>query len=375
MRNLRGVKKMKILFNDFSKMQVELAEEIQQVFSKVYNRAWYVDGEEKRTFEEEFAAYCGTQYCVGVGNGLDAIRLILQGMHIGNGDEVIVPASTFIATALAVTYVGATPIFVETTSDYYTINTSLIEEKITERTKAIVAVHLYGQCCDMTLINEIAKKHNLKVIEDSAQAHGSYFRDKKAGNLSDAAAFSFYPGKNLGALGDAGAVTTNDKNLADEIRALANYGSDYKYHHIYIGTNSRLDELQAAFLRIKLRKLDMWNAWRKNAAKRYLERIGNENVILPKVADGCDPVWHIFAIRSQDRDGLEKHLKINDIGTTIHYPIPIFQQKAYEDLKIKEGSFPIAEMIAKQELSLPMFYGITDEQIDYVCDVINRWKV
>ncbi|MDD3140606.1 MAG: DegT/DnrJ/EryC1/StrS family aminotransferase [Lachnospiraceae bacterium] len=365
---------MKVLFNDFSKMQEELADEMQNAFLRVYDRAWYIDGEEKKAFEEEFASYCGTKYCVGVGNGLEAIRLILQGMHIGNGDEVIVPSSTFIATALAVTYVGAIPVFVEPVSEYYTIDPARVEEKITTKTKAIIAVHLYGQCCDMDAINKIAKKYNLKVIEDSAQSHGSVYKGRKAGSLSDAAAFSFYPGKNLGALGDAGAVTTNDKLLADEIRALSNYGSDYKYHHIYKGTNSRLDEMQAAFLSVKLKNLDKWNDWRKKAANRYLEQIHNDDIILPKIAFGCEPVWHIFATRTERRDEFEKYLNDKGIGTTIHYPIAIYLQKAYEDLHIKKGTYPIAETIAAQELSLPMFYGISDEQIDYVCEMVNHWK-
>lgn len=364
---------MKVKFSDFGRMQEELKEDMQEAFSRVYNNAWYIDGEEKRAFEEEFAAYCGTRYCVGVGNGLEAIRLILQGLHIGQGDEVIIPATTFIATALAVTYVGATPVFTEVDANLYTIDIGAIEEKITNRTKAIIAVHLYGQCCDMDMIQKLADKYNLKVIEDAAQAHGSLYRGRKAGSMSDAAAFSFYPGKNLGALGDAGGITTNNKELCEEIRALANYGSHQKYYHVYQGTNSRLDELQAAFLRIKLKKLDMWNEWRKQAAELYCSQIKNTDIVLPQVAKYAAPVWHIFAIRTSDRDGLKVHLEKAGIGTTIHYPVAMHLQDAYKEMKILKGALPISEMIAAQELSLPMFYGITEEQINYVSEKINSW--
>lgn len=363
---------MKVPFNDFHAMQVELKQEMQVAYNRVYERAWYIDGVEKKAFEEAFAAYCGAQHCVGVGNGLEAIRLILQGMHIGAGDEVIVPATTFIATALAVTYVGAKPVLVEVYPDTCTIDPTLIEEKITEKTKAIIAVHLYGQCCDMDAITKIAKKHDLRVIEDAAQAHGALYKGKKSGNLADAAAFSFYPGKNLGALGDAGAITTNEKALAEEIRALSNYGSDVKYHHIYKGTNSRLDELQAAFLSVKLRYLDKWNAYRRYVADEYFKRIENRAIKLPVVADYAEPVWHIYAVFTEQRDMLEKYLNQAGIGTTIHYPIPMHLQDAYADWNIKRGELPIAEKIAATELSLPMYYGITEEQIAYVCEIINK---
>ena len=364
---------MIVPFNDFVPMQTEIKKEMQAAYERVYDRAWYIDGTEKKEFASAFATWCETQYCIGVGNGLEALRLILQGMHIGCGDEVIVPATTFIATALAVSYVGANPILVEVNKDYYTLDCDLIEAKITSRTKAIIAVHLYGQCCDMDRINYIAKKYNLKVIEDAAQAHGALYKGKKAGSLGDAAAFSFYPGKNLGALGDAGAVVTNDRVLADEIRALSNYGSIKKYHHIYQGTNSRLDELQAAFLKVKLPHINKWNEWRKVTAEKYFQMIDNAKIFLPRVAEYTDSVWHVFAIRTEKRDELEKYLNDNNIGTTIHYPVAIHLQRAYLNLELKKGDLPIAEMIAAQELSLPMYYGITDEQIQYVCDVINKW--
>lgn len=364
---------MKVLFNDFTTMQQELKQEMYAAFTRVYERAWYIDGVERKTFEEKYAEYCGTRYCIGVGNGLDAIRLILQGFGIKQGDEVILPATTFIATALAVTYVGAKPIFVEVDPVTYTIDCSRIKEKITKNTKAIIAVHLYGHPCDMDKINLIAKSHGLKVIEDAAQAHGALYKGKKVGSLGDAAAFSFYPGKNLGALGDAGAVTTNDEELADMVRALGNYGSDRKYHHIYKGTNSRLDELQAAFLNVKLSKLDRWNEWRRYAAERYRRDICNEKLCLPEVADYAVPVWHIFAVRTKERAALEKWLNDAEIGTTIHYPIPMHLQKAYTELKLEKGALPIAEEIAEEELSIPMYYGITDEQLIYVIDRLNAW--
>lgn len=365
---------MKVAFNDFAPMQKELETQMRAAFDRVYERSWYIDGVERKAFEESYAEYCGAGYCIGVGNGLEAIRLILQGMDIGDGDEVIVPATTFIATALAVTYVGATPVFVEVKPELYTIDCDLIEEKITDKTKAIIAVHLYGQPCDMDRIREIANRHGLKVIEDAAQAHGAEYKGKRTGSLSDAAAFSFYPGKNLGALGDAGAVTTNDSDLADKIRSLANYGSDVKYHHIYKGTNSRLDELQAAFLSVKLGNLDKWNTWRRKAADRYLREIHNERIVLPETADYAQPVWHIFAIRTKNRDALDRWLRDAGIGTTIHYPIPMHLQEAYSDLNMPKGSLPIAETIASEELSIPMYYGITDEQLTFVIDRINAWK-
>lgn len=365
---------MKVPFNSFFFMQDEIKEEMECAFRKVYERAWYIDGLEKKTFEENFASYCEAKFCIGVGNGLEAIRLILQGLGIGSGDEVIIPATTFIATALAVTYVGATPVLVEVDPELYTINPKLIEEKITNRTKAIIAVHLYGQCCDMDPICDIAGKYGLKVIEDAAQAQGALYKNRKAGNLGDAAAFSFYPGKNLGALGDAGAITTNDENLARKIRILSNYGSEEKYRHVMQGTNSRLDEMQAAFLNVKLRNLDKWNAWRANAAKRYKELLINTDVILPKEAGYAEAVWHVFAIRTQKREQLQAYLRECGIETVIHYPIAIHKQEAYRGTEIDKYEYPIAEQIANEELSLPLFYGISDEQIEFICKKINMWE-
>ena len=299
--------------------------------------------------------------------------LALKALGIGYGDEVIVPSNTYIATALAVTYVGATPVFAEPDIRTYNINSDLIEAAITDRTKAIMPVHLYGQACDMDPILKIAKKNGLKVVEDCAQAHGATYKGQKVGTFGDVAGFSFYPGKNLGALGDAGAVVTNDKEIAEKVRALGNYGSDYKYHHIYKGHNSRLDELQAAFLVAKLPHLDRMNSERKRIAQMYTKGIKNPKIITPLVLPECIPVWHIYGIRCAERDALERHLNDNGISTNKHYPIPIHLQECYKDLCLPRGSFPVAEEISRTELSIPMFYGITDEEVQHVIKVINKF--
>lgn len=364
---------MNIPFVSFAVMHKEFESEIVAKFKEVYEKNWFINGEEVKNFEQEFATFCGSKYCVGCGNGLDALYLILRGYDIGEGDEVIVPSNTYIATALAVSYAGAKPIFVEPDLLTYNIDTNLIEKSITNNTKAIMAVHLYGQPADMDRINDIAKKYNLKVIEDSAQAHGALYKGKKVGSLGDASGFSFYPGKNLGALGDAGAVVTNDKQLADKIRAIANYGSDKKYNHIYMGTNSRLDEVQAAFLRIKLRQLNKWNEERRNIAKKYLDGINNPKIVKPFKVDYANHVWHLFVVRTKKRNDLKNHLNILGIGTTIHYPIPIHLQEAYIDLGYKKGDFPLAEKISEEVISLPMWYGMKCEEIQYVIDKINEY--
>lgn len=366
---------MKIPFVSFEVMHKEIQEEMLEKFRTIYESNWFIQGQEVQKFEEEFARYCGVKYCVGCGNGLDALYLILKAYGIGKGDEVIVPSNTYIATALAVSYTGAIPIFVEPRIESYNINPEEIEKKITEKTKAIMAVHLYGQPAEMDEILKIAQKYGLKVIEDSAQAHGATYQGKKAGSMGDAAGFSFYPGKNLGALGDAGAVITNDKELADKIRALGNYGSDYKYHHIYQGNNSRLDEIQAGLLRIKLKELDRWNARRVEIAHRYLKEITNPNIILPITSKDCTHVYHIFAIRTKYREQLEAYLNEKEIGFNKHYPIPMHLQKAYQDLNISEGELPLAEEISRTQLSLPMYYGMTEEEISYIIDALNAWKV
>lgn len=365
---------MKIPFVTFKPLETELDKELRVAFERVYTRSWYIEGVEDKAFEKAFAEYCDSSYCVGVGNGLDALFLVLKALGIKEGDEVIVPSNTYIATALAVTYVGATPVFVEPDIKTFNIDPSKIEEKITDKIKAIMPVHLYGQACDMDPIMEIAKKHNLYVVEDCAQAHGATYKGKVIGSFGDAAGFSFYPGKNLGALGDAGAIVTNNKELADKVRALGNYGSDYKYHHIYQGNNSRLDELQAAFLAAKLPLLDKVNENRRSIADKYLAGIKNPEVILPYVPEYANPVWHIFGIRCKRRDELEKFLNDAGIGTNKHYPIPMHLQKCYKDLGFKEGDFPIAEEISSTELSIPMYYGMTDEEVQYVIDKVNEFR-
>ena len=364
---------MRIPFVSFRPMEKELEQDIRKAFERVFERSWYIEGEEDEIFENAFAKYCDMNYCVGVGNGLDALVLALKALNIGVNDEVIVPSNTYIATALAVTYVGATPIFVEPDIKTFNIDPLLIEASITEKTRAIMPVHLYGQACNMDLIMEIASRNGLKVIEDCAQAHGTTYKGKKVGAFGDVAGFSFYPGKNLGALGDGGAAVTNNKELADKIRALGNYGSDYKYHHIYKGQNSRLDELQAAFLLAKLPHLDRMNVERRRIAGLYSEGINNPKVITPYVIPECVPVWHVYAIRCKERDALEKHLNEKGIRTNKHYPIPIHLQECYKDLDISEGALPIAVEISNTELSLPMYYGMKDEEVRYVIDAINEF--
>lgn len=362
-----------IPFVSFERMHQEIRADLDQAYHRVMERNWFIQGEECDAFEKEFAAYCGVKYCIGCGNGLDALMLILKGYGIGQGDEVIVPSNTFIATVLAVSYVGATPVFVEPELETYTIDPTLIEDKISEKTKAIMAVHLYGQTAKMGEIHAIADRYGLKVIEDAAQAHGALYQGKKAGSLGDAAGFSFYPGKNLGALGDAGAVVTNDKELADKVRALGNYGSDYKYHHIYQGNNSRLDELQAAFLRVKLSHLDIWNQRRQEIAEIYLNGINNDKIILPEQIENTMHMYHIFAVRCKERQALEDFMNHYNIGTNKHYPLPIHLQQAYRDLGYREGDFPIAEVISATELSLPMYYGMTDDEVREVVELCNKF--
>ena len=362
---------MNVPFVSFLPMERELDSDLRDAFNRVFTRSWYIEGQEDAAFEKAFSAFCGTKYCIGVGNGLDALMLILKALDIGEGDEVIVPSNTYIATALAVTYVGAKPVFVEPEMETFNIDPSRIEAAVTARTKAIMPVHLYGRACDMDPIMSIAAKYSLRIIEDCAQAHGATYKGRKVGTFGDAAGFSFYPGKNLGALGDAGAVVTDNEDIAVKVRALGNYGSDYKYHHIYKGNNSRLDELQAAFLSAKLPHLERMNAARRQIANRYLSEIKNPAVILPLVSEEYVPVWHIFGIRCSRRDELEKHLSSRGITTNKHYPIPMHLQECYRDLGFSEGDFPIAEEISRTELSLPMFYGMTDAEVQAVISAVN----
>lgn len=364
---------MNIPFVSFKLQERELETDLRNAFERVLSNSWYIEGREDEAFEAAFARYCHTKYCVGCGNGLDALMLSLKALGIGAGDEVIVPSNTYIATVLAVTYVGATPVLVEPDIRTYNIDPAKIEEKITDKTRAVMPVHLYGQPCDMDSIMDIAQKYNLYVVEDCAQAHGATYHGKLIGSFGDAAGFSFYPGKNLGALGDAGAVVTDNEELAKKVRALGNYGSDYKYHHIYQGNNSRLDELQAAFLSAKLPHLDKMNAQRRRIAKRYLDEIDSTKFVRPYVIEGVEPVWHVFAIRCNRRDELAEYLKEAGITTNRHYPIPIHLQGAYKELNIPEGSLPIAEEISATQLSLPMYYGMADEEISYVIEKMNEF--
>lgn len=367
---------MNIPFVSFERMHSEIRTQLDDAYKSVMDSNYFIQGQACAQFEKEYADYCGVKYCVGVGNGLDALMLILRAMDIGAGDEVIVPSNTYIATALAVSYVGAAPVFVEPDIETFNIDPKLIEEKITVKTKAIIAVHLQGRPADMDAIKAIAEKYDLKVIEDAAQAHGAKYKGQKVGSLGDAAGFSFYPGKNLGALGDGGCVTTNNKEIADKVRALGNYGSDYKYHHIYKGVNSRLDEMQAAFLSVKLKHLDKWNEERRKIAARYLSGINNSLIALPKASDKeYEHVYHVFVIRCKERDRLEAYLADNGIGTLKHYPIPMHLQGAYADLGLKENDLPIAEEISNTVLSIPMYYGMTDEQVDCVVKILNGFKV
>lgn len=365
---------MSVPFVSFEPMHNELDTEISNKLVDVFHKNYFIGGNEIQEFEKEFADYCGVDYCIGCGNGLDALYLILRAYGIGAGDEVIVPSNTFIATALAVSYTGATPILVEPNIETYNIDWTKIEEKVTPKTKAIIAVHLYGYPADMDEIMDIAGRYGLKVIEDSAQAHGARYKGKRTGSLGHAAGFSFYPGKNLGALGDAGAVVTNDKALADKVRALGNYGSLEKYHHIYQGSNTRLDEIQAGVLRIKLKRLDAWNNFRRDLASKYNNGIQNDHIVLPEESMTRDHVYHLYVLRTNRRDDLESYLSSKGIATTIHYPIPIHLQEAYKGLNIKKGNLPIAEQISDTVISIPMYYGLDEEHAKYIIDTLNMFQ-
>lgn len=358
---------MTIQFLDLNSPYLELKEELDSAYQRVMESGWYILGKEVEAFESEFAAYCETNYCIGVANGLDALHLIVRAYGIGPGDEVIVPANTYIATWLAVTHAGATPVPVEPDEGTYNIDPTRIEAAITPRTKAIMVVHLYGQTADMDQINAIARKHGLKVIEDCAQAHGARYKGRRVGSLGDAAGFSFYPGKNLGAIGDGGAVTTNDPELAERIRVLRNYGSQTKYHNEVVGFNSRLDELQAALLRVKLTKLDEWNERRRHVAAKYMQGLsGQQQLTLPHVPEWAEPVWHLFVVRHAQRDALQMALVEAGIGTVIHYPIPPHLQLAYVGLNWDKGDFPLSELMAKEVISLPMGPHMYDAQVSQV---------
>ena len=365
-----------IPFLDLKGLNAQYRAELIEACTKVIDSGWYVQGNECNEFEKEFAEYCGTKYAIGVANGLDALILILRAYKemgiMNDGDEVIVPSNTYIASILAISQNNLVPVLVEPDINTYLIDPSKIEEKITSKTKAILPVHLYGQTCEMDKINKIAKKYNLKVIEDSAQSHGAYFKDKRSGNLGDASGFSFYPGKNLGALGDGGAVTTNDEELANTIKALGNYGSHKKYENLYKGVNSRLDEMQAAMLRVKLRYLDNEVEKRRDIANYYLENIKNENIILPVVRAEDNHVWHLFVIRTSKRDVLQKYLLDNGVKTLIHYPIPPHKQNAYKEWN--NESYPVSEQIHDEVMSLPISGVQSFEDTKKIIRKINEFK-
>jgi dTDP-4-amino-4,6-dideoxygalactose transaminase len=357
---------MRVPFLDLAAAHAELAADLAAAFERVRTTNRLILGPETEAFEAEFAAYCGARHCVGVGNGLEALQLILLAYGIGPGDEVLVPANTFIATWLAVTHVGATPVPVEPEAASYNLDPERIAAAVTPRTRAVVAVHLYGHPADMDAIVTVARRHGLRVIEDAAQAHGARYRGRRAGTLGDAAGFSFYPVKNLGALGDGGAVTTDDDACADRLRMLRNYGSHAKYHHELAGMNSRLDELQAALLRVKLRCLDAWNARRRERAAFYADALAGCGLGLPPHADGCEPVWHLFVVRSPARDALQAHLRNAGVETLIHYPVPPHRQPAYAGLQLGEGTLPISERLHREVLSLPMGPHLTAAQAEHV---------
>ncbi len=364
----------KVPFLDMKSPYLELKAELDAAYQRVMDSGWYILGGEVKTFEQEYAAYCGVRHCLGVGNGLEALHLILRGYGIGEGDEVIVPSNTYIATWLAVSYAGARPVPVEPDPRTCNLDPLRVEAAITPQTKAILPVHLYGQPADMDPLMELAGRYNLKVIEDAAQAQGTRYKGRLTGALGHAAAVSFYPGKNLGALGDAGAILTDDDGLAEKIRMLRNYGSQVKYYNEFKGYNSRLDELQAAFLRAKLPHLEEWNQRRAKIAAYYLEHLaGLPELTLPFVPEWAAPIWHIFPILHPRRDELQKYLSSQGVDTLIHYPIPPHLSGAYADMKIPRGSFPLAEHLAACELSLPMGPHMSLEDAAYVAGVIRQF--
>lgn len=371
-----------IHFLNLKKLNQHFETAFQKKMKQFLGGGWYILGNEVKQFEMDFANYCGTKHCIGVGNGLDALVLIFKAyIQLGKlqkGDEVIVPSNTYIASILAVLHADLVPVLVEPRLETYNMNPEEIEAKITSKTKAILPVHLYGQLCEMKLINEIAQKHNLLVIEDAAQAHGGKLEagswkleEARAGNLSNAAAFSFYPGKNLGALGDAGAITTNDNELAEVLFSMRNYGSKVKYENEIIGFNSRLDELQAAFLNIKLKQLDSENEFRRSMAKRYLSEIKNDKIIMPSWDLSQNHVFHLFVIRTSNRKALQNYLKENGIETMIHYPIPPHRQKALSNWN--HLSFPITEKIHDEVLSIPLNSGLKASEIQHIITILNNY--
>lgn len=360
---------MKVPFLDLGRLHRPIRADLEAAYQRVMDSGWFILGPELEAFESEFAQYSEVRHCIGVGNGLEALRLILEAYDVGLGDEVIVPSNTFIATWLAVSQCGATPVAVEPDERTHNLDPAQVEAAITTRTKVIMPVHLYGQPAEMEVISRIAQKHGLLVIEDAAQAQGARYQGRRAGSLGHAAATSFYPGKNLGALGDGGAVLTSDDAIADKVRRLRNYGSRIKYHHELAGSNSRLDEIQAAFLRVKLPLLDEWNASRQRIAVRYLQMLQGSGLGLPHVPDGIDPVWHLFVVRSHERDRLQAHLNAQGIGTVIHYPIPPHRQACYQTHA--NSQLPVADRLAAEVLSLPMAPDLHEDEVDAVIQAIR----
>lgn len=361
-----------IKFLDLYKINERLRKEINDKIAQVLDKGWYLLGKETENFEQNFAKYCGVKHCIGVANGLESLNLIIKGYGFAQGDEIIVPANTYIASILSISENSCTPILVEPDINTYNINPDLIEKKITSKTKAIMVVHLYGQAVQMDKIWTLAKKYNLKIIEDSAQAHGAKYQNQRVGSLGDASGFSFYPGKNLGCVGDGGCVTTNDDELAQKIKALRNYGSHKKYHNVFIGMNSRLDEIQAGILDIKLKFLDEDNQKRKEIAKYYRKNIKNSSIILPNVYAEDAHVWHLFVVRTKQRDNFQKYLLDNEIQTIIHYPIPPHKQECYK--LWNNLSYPITEEIHKSVLSLPISPVMSDDEVKKVVEIINEYK-
>ena len=347
--------------------------EFEEAALRVLRSGWYIMGKELSEFEERFAGYIGAKYCVGLGNGLDALWMAFRILGIGKGDEVIVQGNTYIASVMGITINGATPVFVEP-DEYFNIDASKIEEKITDKTKAVLVVHLYGQASQMDKVTEICKRHNLKLVEDCAQSHGSAYKGKVTGTFGDIGCFSFYPSKNIGAFGDGGAIVTDDEDIAKEMRILRNYGSEKRYYNKVVGTNSRLDEIQAALLKVRLEHAKEMNKEKQDVAAEYDKKINNPLIKLPGVRDGADHIYHQYVIRCKRRDELMAYLKDKGISTIIHYPIPPHLSEAYEYLGFKKGDFPVTEACADEVLSIPMFNGITEEEVKYVADVINEFK-
>lgn len=367
-----SLNQIKVPFLELYPTYEELKNEFDSAYQRVMKSGWYLLGQECETFESEFAEYCGAKHCVAVATGLDALKIALLANGIGPGDEVIVPAHTFIATWLAVSETGAIPVPVDVRPDTANLDTDKIQTALTARTKAIIPVHLYGQPADMDPMMAIAKEHNLVVIEDAAQAHGASYKGKRCGALADCAAFSFYPGKNLGAFSNGGAITTDNEELAKRARRLRNYGSERRYHHDEVGGNSRLDELQSAFLRIKLNHLDEWNQRRSDLAALYCERLqGIEEISLPVTADWVQSAWHLFVIRTSRRDQLQAALAEKGVQTNIHYPIPPHLSVAYQSLGLENGAFPHAEAMAGEVLSLPLGPHLKSDSVEFICEILN----